>query len=145
MRALVQRVAKASVVVDGVSVGAIGAGLLVFLGIKEGDTSREAKWLAEKVANLRIFSDLEGKFNLSLIEEKGQVLVVSQFTLYGDSEKGRRPSFIQAAPPEVAQPLYVYFIEVIQKKGISVAQGVFGAKMEVSLVNDGPVTLWLER
>lgn len=145
MRAVVQRVAQASVTVDGETVGAIEQGLLVLLGAGEGDTVAEAHWLAHKVANLRIFSDAEGKMNLSVQAIGGSVLVVSQFTLYGDIRRGFRPSFTQAALPELAEPLVETFVASLQAEGIPVATGVFRAHMQVALVNDGPVTILLEK
>ena len=145
MRAVVQRVRKASVSVGGEVVGAIGPGLVVLLGVKTGDTEAEAKWLANKIANLRIFSDQEGKFNLSALDVGGEALVVSQFTLYGDARKGRRPSFTEAAPPEVAEPLVEKFVEFLRAKGLKVETGRFGAIMLVEIHNDGPVTIILER
>ena len=145
MRAVVQRVRKASVSVGGGVVGAIGPGLVVLLGVKTGDTEAEARWLANKIANLRIFSDQEGKFNLSALDVGGEALVVSQFTLYGDARKGRRPSFIEAAPPEVAEPLVEKFVEFLRAKGLKVETGRFGAIMLVEIHNDGPVTIILER
>ena len=144
MRAVVQRVAEASVTVGGAIVGQIGAGLLVLLGVAHGDEPADARRLAEKLPGLRIFSDADGKFNLSLQDIAGSVLVVSQFTLYGDARKGRRPSFIQAAQPEVAAPLVDLFAELLRGQGLPVATGVFGAQMEVRLLNDGPVTLVLD-
>ncbi|MFP4395843.1 MAG: D-aminoacyl-tRNA deacylase [Anaerolineales bacterium] len=145
MRAVVQRVTHASVAVEGETVGEIDEGLLVLLGVGEGDTEEEARWLAHKTANLRIFPDDEGKMNLSVKDMEGRVLVVSQFTLYGDPRRGFRPSFARAAPPEIAEPLVEYFIDVIQKENISVAAGIFQAYMTVELVNDGPVTILLEK
>jgi len=145
MRAVVQRVRKASVSVGGEVVGAIGPGLVVLLGVKTGDTEAEAKWLANKIANLRIFSDQEGKFNLSALDVGGEALVVSQFTLYGDAHKGRRPSFTEAAPPEVAEPLVEKCVECLRAKGLKVETGRFGAIMLVEIHNDGPVTIILER
>lgn len=145
MRALIQRVKRASVVIDGDKVGSIGAGLLVLLGVRCGDDEAAAEWLAEKCVNLRIFEDGEGKMNRSLLDVGGGVLVVSQFTLYGDARKGRRPSFIDAARPEESEPLYEFFVERIREYGIETATGVFGAEMAVELVNDGPVTLLVER
>jgi len=138
-------VRKASVSVGGEVVGAIGPGLVVLLGVKTGDTEAEARWLANKIANLRIFSDQEGKFNLSALDVGGEALVVSQFTLYGDARKGRRPSFIEAAPPEVAEPLVEKFVEFLRAKGLKVETGRFGAIMLVEIHNDGPVTIILER
>jgi D-tyrosyl-tRNA(Tyr) deacylase len=141
MRAVVQRVSRASVVIDGKTVGQIGPGLLVLLGVTHTDTPEQARWLAEKVAGLRIFKDVDGKMNRDVAEIGGAVLVVSQFTLYGDCRKGRRPSFIEAAPPEIAVPLYEAFVYRIKANGIPTATGRFGAMMQVDLVNDGPVTL----
>lgn len=146
MIALVQRISEASVEVDGATVAAIGKGLLIFLGVHVDDTETEADWLAGKVARLRVFADGEGKMNRALIDTNGDVLVVSQFTLYGDTRKGNRPSYVAAAPPEKAEGLYNYFVahlESILRK--PVATGVFGATMDVKLVNDGPVTLWIEK
>lgn len=144
MRAVVQRVSGASVSVDGDVVGAIGAGSLVLLGVEQDDEERDARYIAEKVFGLRIFSDAEGKFNLALEETGGAVLLISQFTLHGDCRKGRRPSFSQAARPEVAIPLYERVAELLRARGVPVATGVFGASMQVQLVNDGPVTLLLD-
>lgn len=144
MRALVQRVTEACVSVRGEVTGEIGKGLVILLGITNNDTEESARFLAEKCANLRIFSDSDGKFNLSCFEEKGQILVVSQFTLYGDTRKGRRPSFIQAAPPEISEPLYRKFIEKLKEMNLKVEEGVFGAMMKVEIHNDGPVTLMVE-
>ncbi len=145
MRVVVQRVSEASVTVEGEVVGAIGHGLLALVGVHEGDTRAEADWLAAKIAQLRIFADAEGRFNLSLLDVGGAALVVSQFTLYGDARKGRRPDFIQAARPEVAEPLVAYLVEQLRAAGIPTATGRFGAHMAVRLTNDGPVTLILER
>jgi D-tyrosyl-tRNA(Tyr) deacylase len=144
MRALVQRVARAEVHVATTTIGAIGQGLLVLLGVREGDTQRDVEYLATKVVTLRIFEDAQGKMNRDVQEVQGAVLVVSQFTLYGDCRKGRRPSFTQAARPEVAQQLYEAFLAAVARHGVPVAHGTFGAHMAVSLVNDGPVTLLLE-
>ncbi len=130
--------------VEGETVGQIGGGLLVLLGVAERDGPGEAAWMAEKLVNLRIFDDAEGKMNLSLAEVAGQMLVVSQFTLLGDSRKGRRPSFVDAAPPELAERLYREFVELVQGKGVTIATGRFRTHMEVSLTNDGPVTLIVE-
>jgi len=130
--------------VDGVVTGAIGRGLVILLGIRIGDTSRDVAYLAEKCGHLRIFADASGKFNLSCLDVGGDVLVVSQFTLYGDTRKGRRPSFADAAPPETAEPLYVQFMQELTKLGLRVQSGKFGAMMQVELINDGPVTLMLE-
>lgn len=131
--------------VDGEVVGAIGRGLLVLLGVRDGDTRAEADWLAARVAGLRIFSDADGKFNLALADVGGAALVVSQFTLYGDARKGRRPDFTRAARPEVAEPLVDYFVAQLQAAGIPTASGRFGAAMDVRLVNHGPVTILVER
>jgi D-tyrosyl-tRNA(Tyr) deacylase len=144
MRAVVQRVSEARVTVDDTVIGQIGRGFLVLVGITHSDGEPEATWLARKIAGLRIFEDTEGKMNLGLVDINGAVLAVSQFTLYGDARKGRRPSFIEAARPEQAQPLYDYFCEQLRREGITVERGSFGAEMKVALVNDGPVTLWLE-
>ncbi len=141
MRAVVQRVSRASVVIAGETVGSIDTGLAVLLGVTHADTPAQAQWLAEKVAGLRIFNDAEGKMNRDLIEVGGAMLIVSQFTLYGDCRKGKRPSFIDAAPPTIAIPLYEAFINSVKAQGIPVATGRFGADMKVELVNDGPVTL----
>ena len=144
MRAVVQRVAQASVEVEGRTAGAIGSGLLVLLGVARGDTEAEADDLAGKVAHLRVFPDDEGRMNRSVTEAGGEVLVVSQFTLLGDCRKGRRPSYLDAAPPEEAERLYRYFVERVRAAGVPVAEGVFRAEMDVSLVNRGPVTLLLD-
>jgi D-tyrosyl-tRNA(Tyr) deacylase len=144
VRTVVQRVSSASVTIDGETVGAIGTGLLVLLGVKPGDGDRDIDFLAEKIANLRIFPDDDGKMNGSLLDVKGAALVVSQFTLYGDCRKGRRPSFIAAAPPDVAEPLYERFVTRLKGCGVPVETGRFAADMKVSLVNDGPVTLIIE-
>ena len=141
MRAVVQRVLRANVVIADDTVGDIGSGLVVLLGIGHTDTPAQAQWLAEKVAGLRIFNDAEGKMNRDLVEVGGAMLIVSQFTLYGDCRKGKRPSFIDAAPPSIAIPLYETFINSVKALGIRVAEGRFGADMKVELVNDGPVTL----
>lgn len=145
MRVLIQRVTYGSVTVDGEITGEIGRGFVVLVGITEGDTKKEAKWLARKVAGLRVFEDQEGKMNLSLLDVGGSALVVSQFTLYGDARKGRRPSFTAAAPPKVAEPLVDYFCQQLRGHGVPVETGVFGAMMAVEIHNDGPVTLMLER
>ncbi len=145
MRALIQRVSRASVYVDGEKVAGIGLGFLVLLGVADEDGESEAAWLARKIAGLRLFEDDAGKMNLGLEDVGGSVLAVSQFTLYGDARKGRRPSFTQAAPPAQAQELYEKFCALLAAQGVPVEKGVFQAHMEVSLVNDGPVTLWLEQ
>jgi D-aminoacyl-tRNA deacylase len=141
MRAVVQRVARARVVIDGETVGEIGRGLLVLLGVTHADTAEAAAWLADKVVGLRIFNDADGKMNRGVADVGGGVLVVSQFTLYGDCQNGRRPSYIEAARPEVAIPLYEAFVNGIKALGVPAATGRFGAMMQVELVNDGPVTL----
>lgn len=141
MRAVVQRVRRASVTIDGATAGEIGGGLLVLLGVTHADTEEQGRWLAEKIVGLRIFGDAEGKMNRDVTEAGGAVLVVSQFTLYGDCRKGRRPSFIDAAPPPIAIRLYEAFVNAIRAQGVPVATGRFGADMQVELVNDGPVTL----
>lgn len=145
MRALVQRVSKASVTIDGKINGSIDKGLVVLLGITHVDTQKEADFVADKVINLRIFQDENGKMNRSVKDENGELLIVSQFTLYGDCRKGRRPSFVEAASPEHAVPLYEYFIALIRKSGLKVETGIFGAKMDVYIHNSGPVTLMIER
>jgi D-tyrosyl-tRNA(Tyr) deacylase len=144
MRALVQRVASAQVEVAGEVIGRIGRGLSVFLGVGKGDGSGEVLAMAEKVRHLRVFENERGRFDRSLLDVGGELLVVSQFTLYGDCRKGRRPSFTDAAPPEEASRLYDLFVQEMMGKGIRVATGRFGERMAVTLVNDGPVTLWLE-
>ena len=144
MRAVVQRVKKAKVMIGDEKVGEILNGLLIFLGVGLGDTADDANYLASKVAHLRIFSDDEGKMNLSVLEKGGQVLVVSQFTLLGDCRKGRRPSFVRAAEPSIANELYREFVYMLNKKGLYVAEGRFQEMMEVHLVNDGPVTMLLD-
>jgi D-tyrosyl-tRNA(Tyr) deacylase len=145
VRAVVQRVSQASVTVGDQVVGHISRGLLVLLGIKTNDTEAEAKWMAQKIAGLRIFADDEGKFNLSLRDVEGSALVVSQFTLYGDARKGRRPSFTDAAPPDLAELLVNRFVELLRAEELPVETGVFGALMQVEIHNDGPVTLILEK
>ncbi len=144
MRAVVQRVSEASVMVEGRLVGAIERGFLVLLGVTHTDGEDEAVWLARKIGGLRIFEDEAGKFNRSLTDVDGAVLVVSQFTLYGDARKGRRPSFTDAARPDHAEPLCNRFVELLRADRVAVETGVFGAMMAVHLVNDGPVTLWLD-
>lgn len=145
MRALIQRVTFARVSVDGREVAAIGPGLLVLLGVGQGDGDEQARFLAEKIATLRIFGDDQGKFNRSLLDVGGEALVVSQFTLYGDARKGRRPSFTDAAPPDLAAPLVERFADFLRAQGVPTRTGEFGAHMLVELANDGPVTIWLER
>src|SRR5579883_47328 len=144
MRALLQRVSRASVTVENEIVGEIGHGLLILLGVGHGDSEAQAKTLAEKIVYLRIFEDEASKMNRSLLDIGGEALVVSQFTLYADVRKGRRPSFTDAAPPSLAQPLVERFQEAIAAHGLKVAGGVFGASMQVELVNSGPVTIWLD-
>jgi len=147
VRVVLQRVSRAAVRVDGKTVGEIGRGFLVLVGFAPTDTEPSIEWMADKILGLRLFGDAEGKMNRDLAEVGGGVLVVSQFTLYGDAKKGRRPSFIDAAPPEIAIPLYERFVALLREKagGIRVATGEFGAMMDVELVNDGPVTLQLEK
>jgi D-aminoacyl-tRNA deacylase len=145
VRVVLQRVSAASVTINGRVAGAIGAGFCLLVGFTHADTVAQVEWMAEKVAGLRLFSDSEGKMNLGLQETGGAVLIVSQFTLYGDAAKGRRPSFIDAARPETAIPLYERFIGALRDRGLEVATGEFGADMQVSIENDGPVTLILDR
>ncbi len=144
MRALIQRVSSARVTVGGETTGAIGPGLLILLGVKAGDEEPAIAYLVEKIVNLRIFSDEQGKLNLSLLDVGGEIMVVSQFTLYADCRKGRRPSFQGAAPPAEGERLYEQFVQALREKGLKVATGRFGAEMQVSLVNDGPVTILLD-
>lgn len=145
MRILLQRVSRAQVRAEGRVLGSIGRGLLVFVGFTSSDGDEEIAWMAEKILGLRIFGDADGKMNLAVDDVAGSVLVVSQFTLYGDAQKGRRPSFVDAARPEQAVPLYESFVKRLRDRGAKVETGEFGAAMDVELVNDGPVTLWLER
>ena len=145
MRVVLQRVSRAEVRIEGKVVGRIGRGLLLLVGFRREDGPDTIEWMADRVRGLRIFPDDAGKMNLSLDEVRGELLVVSQFTLYGDTRKGRRPSFVEAAPPEIAIPLYETFIEALRNSGCPVATGEFGAMMDVDLVNEGPVTLLLER
>lgn len=140
-----QRVSRAAVRVDGATVGAIGRGFCVLAGFAPGDGDEQLAWMADKLAGLRVFGDGEGKMNLAIGEVGGAMLVISQFTLYGDAQKGRRPSFIGAAPPDIAEPLYRRFCALLRERGVTVETGRFGAMMDVELVNDGPVTLILER
>jgi len=144
MRAVIQRVSSGSVSISGKVVGEIGKGLVILLGVKNGDSEADAKFLADKCVNLRIFTDENGKFNLSALDVKGELLAISQFTLYGDMRKGRRPSFIEAAPPEVSEPLYEIFVEYLRESDLKVATGEFGAMMQVEINNDGPVTIIAE-
>ena len=145
MRSLLQRVSRAEVRVSGKVIGKIDRGLLVFVGFTDTDDEPHVEWMAEKILGLRIFGDAEDKMNLALADAAGALLVVSQFTLYGDAQKGRRPSFISAARPEKAIALYERFLAVLRDRGAKVETGEFGAMMDVELVNDGPVTIWLER
>jgi D-aminoacyl-tRNA deacylase len=145
MRVVLQRVSKASVTIDGRVAGAIGQGFCLLVGFTHGDTPAQVDWMADKVAGLRLFSDAAGKMNLGLAEVRGALLVVSQFTLYGDAVKGRRPSFIDAAPPDLAIPLYERFLVALRGTGLRVEAGRFGADMQVEIHNDGPVTLILDR
>jgi len=144
MKAVIQRVSRASVEVEHKIVGEIGPGLVILLGVAEDDEEADADYLAEKIVNLRIFNDAEDKMNLSLSEIQGEILAISQFTLYANTRKGRRPSFIEAALPEKAEPLYNYFIKKIEETGIRVARGIFGAMMTVKIFNEGPVTIIME-
>jgi len=144
MRAVLQRVSRATVRVNGQTSGEIGTGLLILLAVGQGDTSKEADYLLDKIVNLRIFEDAEGKMNLSLLDVGGELLVISQFTLYADCRKGRRPSFTDAGPPGEAQKLYDYFVAAARTRGVKVATGIFQAVMEVELVNSGPVTILLD-
>jgi len=145
MRALIQRAKRAEVRVSGNVIGTIGHGAVVLVGFTHADGEEQLFWMADKIVGLRIFADDEDKMNRSILDTAGELLVVSQFTLYGDAVKGRRPSFIDAARPEQAVPLYERFLALLRERGVTVATGEFGASMEVELVNDGPVTLWLER
>jgi D-aminoacyl-tRNA deacylase len=145
MRAVVQRVSRGAVVVDGDTLGRIGRGAVVFVGVRHGDGEEEARWLAQKVANLRIFPDAEGRFDRSLLDVAGGALVISQFTLYGDARRGRRPSFSDAADPTAAAPLVKRFCSLLGEQGVADVQtGRFGAHMLVEIENDGPVTIWLD-
>jgi D-tyrosyl-tRNA(Tyr) deacylase len=144
MRAVVQRVSAASVLVDGKVTGEISAGLCVLVGVGQGDSLDDARWLADKVVDLRIFEDAQGKMNRSVLEAGGEVLAISQFTLFGDARKGTRPGFVDAARPEVAQPLYARFCDQVRARGVQVGEGVFRATMQVRIVNEGPVTLLLD-
>lgn len=144
MKAVIQRVTQASVEVNGVTVGEINSGIMLLLGVEKGDAAKDAIWLMEKIANLRIFEDENGKMNRSLVEIGGAILVVSQFTLAGNCSKGRRPSFDTAAPPQLARELYEFSVEELKRRDIYVATGIFQADMKVSLINDGPVTFVLD-
>lgn len=145
MKALIQRVKRASVTIDGELYSEIGKGILIFLGVEKGDAEDNADKLADKIVKLRIFEDENDKMNLSLADIGGEALIVSQFTLCGDCKKGTRPSFDKSAPPEIAQELYEYFIEQVKNRNISCKTGQFKAMMDVELVNDGPVTFWIEK
>ncbi|UYN90566.1 MAG: D-tyrosyl-tRNA(Tyr) deacylase [Anaerolineales bacterium] len=145
MRALVQRVRAGAVSVDGQEIARIQRGLVILLGVGPQDGEAQAQYLAEKIANLRIFEDAEGKMNLSLLKVGGAAIVVSQFTLYADTERGRRPSFVNAAPPQQAEPLVERFVALLAAQGVAVQTGRFGAEMQVDIHNDGPVTIWLEK
>ena len=144
MKALLQRVAKSSVTVEGKVVGRIAQGLVVLLGVAEGDCEKDSEYLADKIVNLRIFSDEQSKFNLSTLNVNGELLVISQFTLLADTRKGRRPSFSAATPPEKAETLYNYFVKRLKQTGLKVETGEFGAHMMVEIANDGPVTIMLD-
>lgn len=144
MRVVVQRCKKASVTVEGKVTGAIPHGLMLLVGVTHEDTEKEAAYLAEKIAGLRIFEDSEGKMNLSVLDVGGQILSISQFTLYGDCRKGKRPNFMAAAKPDMAEPLYERFNKMLREKGLTVETGIFGAEMDVEFVNSGPVTLVLD-
>lgn len=144
MRVVVQKVSRASVTVEGTVTGAIGKGLVLLVGFTHDDTVEDLIWMVEKVINLRIFEDADEKMNLSLVDVGGEILSVSQFTLYGDARKGRRPGFSDAARPEVATPLYDQFNQLLRDRGITVGTGIFGAMMEVEIINDGPVTILLD-
>jgi D-tyrosyl-tRNA(Tyr) deacylase len=144
MRALIQRVTQATVTVDQRTVGTCKRGFLVLLGVGPNDSETDAQWLAKKIASLRVFPDDDGKMNRSIADISGSCLVISQFTLYGDCRKGRRPSFVEAAHPDLAKPLYEHFVELLSQQGIPVETGIFAADMQVSLTNDGPVTLMID-
>lgn len=144
MRAVVQRVLEANVKVDGNIVGEINKGILVFLGVGEDDNNNDLEYMVEKILGLRIFEDENGKMNLSLMDVRGEILIISQFTLYGDVRKGKRPSFTSSAHPEIAENMYNQFIEKCREKGLKVEEGIFGADMKVGLINDGPVTILID-
>ena len=144
MRVVVQRVLKAGVTVEGKTIGEIERGFVILLGVARDDARQDADYLAEKIINLRVFNDEHGKMNLSLLDISGQALVISQFTLYGDARKGRRPSYVEAAGPDTARTLYEYFVDQVRGRGIRAETGIFQAMMQVSLVNDGPVTILLD-
>ena len=144
MKALLQRVRRASVSVEGQTIGSIGRGLVVLVGVATGDTEKDVQFLADKITNLRIFNDSEGKFNLSCVDVKGELLIISQFTLLGDARKGRRPSFVAAAPPDVAEQMFDSMVKQVQNSGLSVSTGKFRAHMIVEIINDGPVTIMLD-
>jgi D-tyrosyl-tRNA(Tyr) deacylase len=144
MRLLIQRVSRAEVRVDGAVIGSIGVGLVVLVGVGHDDTEQQADALADKTVDLRIFRDADGRTNRSLEDVGGEMLVVSQFTLFADTRKGRRPSFLDAAPPELGSRLYERFADAVAVRGVRVARGLFGAEMEVELINDGPMTIWLD-
>ena len=145
MRALIQRVTHASVTVDEKTISSIGHGLLILLGVGHADGEEQARWMAEKIATLRIFSDADDKMNLSVLDVKGDAIVVSQFTLFADAQKGRRPSYIDAARPEVAAPIVERVAALLREQGVPTQTGIFGADMLVEIHNDGPVTIWLEK
>ena len=145
MRALLQRVDHARVSVNGKTLAECGQGLVILLGVGQGDGEEQARFLVEKISNLRIFEDQDGKFNLSILDIHGEAIVVSQFTLYADAHKGRRPSFVHAAPPEIASPLVEFFAQMLSAQGVPTQTGEFGAHMVVEIHNDGPVTIWLEK
>lgn len=145
MRVVIQRVERGRVTVDGRVAAEMGRGAIILLGVGPEDGEEQADYLAEKIVNLRIFEDEAGKMNLSLLDVGGEAIVVSQFTLYADTRKGRRPSFVDAAPPEVAEPLVAHFAKLMEGKGVPTKTGQFGAKMMVEIFNDGPVTIWMER
>ena len=144
MRAVVQRVSEASVSVGGEVTGSVGLGLCVLVGVGREDSEEDARWMADKVVALRIFEDEQGKMNRSVLEVRGGLLAISQFTLFGDARKGTRPGFVDAARPEIAQPLYARFCELARERGVQVAEGIFRASMQVRIVNEGPVTLLLD-